>query len=119
MVSVAKETGSVVTTVNPAYTSQVDSQTGTLLGQRSGDRFTRYTGVVLQADQNAALNIMHRGSDTEITRWMKYADVRRVLLLRTVRYLASDGKTVTEALNLGWLNSKFKTEALRLEASIT
>ncbi|NET85420.1 MAG: transposase [Moorea sp. SIO1F2] len=119
LVSVAKETGSVVTTVNPAYTSQVDSQTGTLLGQRSGDRFTRYTGVVLQADQNAALNIMHRGSDTEITRWMKYADVRRVLLLRTVRYLASDGKTVTEALNLGWLNSKFKTEALRLEASIT
>lgn len=113
---IALETGSTVSVVNPAYTSQMCSLTGTLLGQREENRFTCYTGVVIQADKNAALNILHRGSDSEITRWMKYAQVRTILLTRTVRYLASIGKTVTEALNLGWLNPKFKAEANRLEA---
>lgn len=47
---------------------------------------------------------------------MKYAEVRKILILRTVRYLASIGKSVTEVLELGWLNSNFKAEALRLEA---
>lgn len=112
---VSKETGSILSAINPAYTSQMCSQTGTLLGSRNGDRFTCYTGVVVQADQNAARNILHRGSDDEITRWMKYAEVRKVLIKRTVRYLASIGKTVTEALNLGWLISKFKAEALSFE----
>lgn len=46
---------------------------------------------------------------------MKYAEVRRMLILRTVRYLASIGKTVTEALSLDWLSSKFRLEALSLE----
>jgi IS605 OrfB family transposase len=113
---ISLETGSTLSVVNPAYTSQMCSQTGTLLGQRNGDRFTCYTGVVIQADKNAAMNILHRGSDGEITRWMKYAEVRKVLILRTVRYLASIGKTVTEALELGWLSSKFKAESLRIEA---
>lgn len=113
--SVAKETGSVVKTINPAYTSQVDSQTGTLLGSRNGDCFTSFSGVVYQADWNAAMNILHRGSDSEVTRWMKYAEVRKVLILRTVRYLASLGQTVTEALDRGWLIPKFKAEALSLE----
>ena len=114
--SVAKETGSIVKTVNPAYTSQVDSRNGTLLGQRRGDCFISFTGVVLQADWNAAMNILHRGTDAEINRWMKYAEVRKVLLLRTIRFLASVNKTVTEALDEGWLSSKFKVEALKLEA---
>ncbi|MFP5271699.1 hypothetical protein [Coleofasciculus sp.] len=61
------------------------------------------------------MNILHRGGDREITLWMKYAEVRTILLMRTVRYLASIGKSVTEALDLGWLNLKFKAEALRLE----
>jgi len=112
---ISKETGSTLSVVNPAYTSQMCSQTGTLLGQRNGNSFIRFTGDVIQADKNAAMNILQRGSDREITRWMKYAEVRRVLILRTVRYLASIGKTVTEALNLGWLNSKFRAEALSLE----
>lgn len=116
---IAKETGSTVITVNPAYTSQVDSQTGTLLGQRNGDRFIRFTGVVLQADENAALNILHRGSDTEVTRWMKYVKVRQVLIQRTVRYLASIGTSVIDALNKGWLSSKFRTEALECEAQLS
>jgi IS605 OrfB family transposase len=113
---ISRETGSTLSVVNPAYTSQIDALTGTLLGQREGDRFIRFTGDVIQADINAAKNILHRGSDREITRWMKYAEVRKVLIRRTVRYLVSIGKTVTIALSLGWLSSKFKAEALRLEA---
>lgn len=113
---IAKETGSIVKTVNPAYTSQLDSKTKTLLGQRSGDRFISITGDVYQSDKNAATNILDRGSDNEITRYQRSEEVRTILLIRTVRYLASIGRSVTEALDLGWLNSKFKGEALRLEA---
>jgi len=116
---ISKETGSTLSVVNPAYTSQMCSQSGTLLGQRNGDRFICYTGVVKQADENAAQNILHRGSDGEITRYQKYAEVRKTLILRTVRYLVSIGTTVAEALNLGWLNSKFRAEALSCEAEIS
>ena len=109
-------TGSTVKTVNAAYTSQTDYLTGTLLGSRNGNCFTRYTGEVLQSDYNAANNILARGTDSEITRYMKYRDVRRVLLHRTVRYLHSIGYSVTYALNKGWLSSKFKTEAIAVES---
>jgi hypothetical protein len=112
---ISRETGSTLSVVNPAYTSQMCSQTGTLLGKRDGDGFTAYTGVVIQSDKNAALNILYRGSDSEINRWMKYAEVRKVLLLPTVRYLTSIGKSVTEAWDLGWINPKFKAEVFRLE----
>ena len=113
---IGKLTGSTVKTVNAAYTSQVDCLTGTLLGGRRGDRFTRYTGEVLQSDYNAANVILARGTDPEITRYMKYRDVRRVLLHRTVRYLHSIGYSVTEALNNGWLSSKFKFLAQAVES---
>jgi IS605 OrfB family transposase len=116
---ISKETGSTLSVVNPAYTSQMCSLSRTLLGSRSGDRFTCYTGVVIQADRNAAMNILHRGSDSELHRYLKYAEVRKILIERTVRYLASIGKTVTEALDLGWLISKFKAEALSEEAKIS
>ena len=116
---ISKETGSTLSLVNPAYTSQMCSFSRTLLGSRNGDRFTCYTGVVIQADENAAMNILHRGSDDELHRYMKYAEVRKVLISRTVRYLASIGKTVTEALDFGWLISKFKAEALGFEADLS
>jgi len=112
---ISRETGSTLSVVNPAYTSQMCSQTGTLLGKPDGDVFTAYIGVVIQSDNNAALNILYRSSDSEINRWMKYAEVRKVLLLPTVRYLTSIGKSVTEAWDLGWINPKFKAEVLRLE----
>ncbi|WP_293041155.1 zinc ribbon domain-containing protein [Moorena sp. SIO1F2] len=80
-------TGSVVTEVQPSYTSQVDSVTGTLLGERNGDNFTRFNGVVLQADYNAAKNILNRGTDKEITRYMSKTEVQAVLLRRTARFL--------------------------------
>ena len=111
---VAQDTGSVVTEVNCAYTSQVDSLTGTLLGVRNGDCFTRYTGDVLQADKNAATNILHRGTDALITRFMKSDKVRAVLLGRTLRKLDSIGVSVEYALDIGWLLPKFKTEILKL-----
>ncbi|MFZ2726703.1 MAG: hypothetical protein WAX77_10665 [Methylococcaceae bacterium] len=44
LVEIAQRTGSVLKIVNPAYTSQVDYLTGTLLGTRKGDCFIRYTG---------------------------------------------------------------------------
>jgi IS605 OrfB family transposase len=113
---IAKETGSTLSVVNPAYTSQVDSQTGTLLGSRLGDRFIRYTGDVIQADLNAALNICVRGQDNKITRYMSASEVETELLARTVRYLTSLGISVNSALELGWLLPKFKAKALKLEA---
>jgi hypothetical protein len=47
---------------------------------------------------------------------MKSDEVKVVLLNRTVRYLHSIGKTVSESLNLGWLNPKFEKLALQLES---
>jgi IS605 OrfB family transposase len=113
---IASLTGSTVTTVNASYTSQIDHLTGTLLGSRKGDRFYRYNGDVLQSDYNASVNVLHRGTDEEITRYMKYRDVRLVLLHRTVRYLHSNGYSVAEALKLGWLSTKFEKEALTVES---
>ena len=106
-------------TVNCAYTSQVDSITGTLLGVRNGDCFTRYTGDVLQADLNAATNILRRGTDAEISRFMKSDKVRAVLLERTLRFLDSIGVSVEYALDFGWLQPKFKTEILFLRTKIS
>ena len=53
--------------VNPAYTSQIDSRTGLLQGKRRWDRFYGLDGVVLDADTNAARNILARLYDDEIT----------------------------------------------------
>ncbi|NEO48469.1 MAG: transposase [Moorea sp. SIO4A3] len=102
----ANWTGSVVTEVQPSYTSQVDSVTGTLLGKRSGDSFTRFDGVVLQADHNAAKNILARGTDFEISRYMNKTEVQAVLLRRTARFLKGMGLSLADAVELGWLDSK-------------
>ncbi|MEC4815161.1 MAG: zinc ribbon domain-containing protein [Scytonema sp. PMC 1069.18] len=110
------ETGSTMSVVNPAYTSQVDSQTGTLLGQRDGDRFIRFTGDVIQADWNAAINIRERGQDNQITRYIRFREVEAILVGRTVQYLHSSGYSVADALELGWLPSKFKNTALEYES---
>ncbi|NEP47385.1 MAG: transposase [Moorea sp. SIO3C2] len=107
-------TGSVVTEVQPSYTSQVDSVTGTLLGKRSGDSFTRFNGVVLQADHNAAKNILVRGTDKEISRYMNKTEVQAVLLRRTARFLKGMGLSLADAVELGWLDSKHsKTRAFK------
>ncbi|WP_202895728.1 transposase [Iningainema tapete] len=113
---ISLETGSTISVVNPAYTSQLDSLTGTLLGCRKGDLFIRYTGDVIQADWNAAINVRVRGQDNQITRYMRSSEVEAILVGRTVQYLHSIGYSVAAALLLGWLPSKFKTTALKYES---
>jgi len=102
----ANWTGSVVTEVQPSYTSQVDSRNGTLLGKRTGDNFTGFDGVVLQADYNAAKNVLARGTDKGITRYMNKTEVQAVLLRRTARFLKGMGLSLLDAVELGWLDCK-------------
>ncbi|AOY83671.2 zinc ribbon domain-containing protein [Moorena producens JHB] len=102
----ANWTGSVITEIQPSYTSQVDSVTGTLLGVRCGDTFTRFNGVVLQADHNAAQNILDRGTDKEISRFMTREEVQAVLLRRTARFLEGMELSLADAVKLGWLDPK-------------
>ena len=110
----ANWTGSVVIEVQPSYTSQVDSRNGTLLGKRTGDNFTGFDGVVLQADCNAAKNILARGTDNEITRYLNKTEVQAVLLRRTARFLKGMGLSLLDAVELGWLDCKHrKTKAFK------
>jgi IS605 OrfB family transposase len=81
--NVSRRRGSTVILVNAAYTSQVDSVDGTLSGKRSGDQFYRENGDVLQADMNAAQNVLARLYDTEICRWTPFKIVKSILLKRT------------------------------------
>ncbi|MDJ0620501.1 MAG: zinc ribbon domain-containing protein [Calothrix sp. MO_192.B10] len=114
----ANWTGSVITEVQPSYTSQVDSVTGTLLGARKGDNFIRFTGDVLQADLNAARNILVRGADKDITRFMRKEEVQAVLIRRTACFLKGLGLTLVEAVELGWLDFKhIKSKAFKKLAS--
>jgi IS605 OrfB family transposase len=93
LTEIADRTGSIIKIVNPAYTSQVDYLTGTLLGTRKGDCFIRYTGEVVQADYNAAMNILARDNDKDINRYTPYQTVKRILLQRTACF--------TEKMKLG------------------
>ena len=70
--------------VNAAYTSQVDPRTG-LLAVRRGDRLYLPGGVVMQADHAAAINILHRASDPDITLHTPYTMVRQILQERADR----------------------------------
>lgn len=83
--NVSHRRGSTVILVNPAYTSQIDSRNGGLIGRRNGDRFNCYDGVVLQADENAARNVLARLCDPEIDRWLPVKKVKAILLERTER----------------------------------
>lgn len=83
--SVTKRRSATLVIVNPAYTSQMDSRNGLLLGKRSGDSFHCYDGVVLQADVNAARNVRNRLYDSEIDRWTPYTKVKSILVERTER----------------------------------
>lgn len=74
--------------VNAAYTSQMDSANGLLEGKRVGDKFYRANGDVLQADHNAALNVLARLDDSEISRFTSYKEVRRILLARSPAQLS-------------------------------
>lgn len=53
----AENAGKTVTLVCPSYTSQRDSITGKIDGERRGCRYYSKTGLVLDSDINAAINI--------------------------------------------------------------
>jgi IS605 OrfB family transposase len=79
---VSDRRGSAVVLVNAAYTSQTDSRNGTF-GHRRGRLFYCFDGVVLDAEQNAAVNVLHRMSDPDITLWMPHTQVRQIIAVRT------------------------------------
>lgn len=86
-IAMAKEIAAVkLEGFDEAATSQTDSRYGVLLGKRKGDRFYCFDGVVLDADENAAQNILARLRDSEIGLWTPFRTVRKVLLERTERF---------------------------------
>lgn len=97
---------SSVTLVNAAYSSQVDSRNGTLLGNRCGDSFFTFDGMKLQADCNAAANLLARSSDGEITQYLRFDAVAEILIRRTASFLADMDLTLEDAVNRGWLDRK-------------
>ena len=56
----AENMGKHVCLVSPAYTSQIDSISGIKEGERRGCRFYAKSGLVYDADINAAINIARR-----------------------------------------------------------
>ena len=86
--------------VNAAYTLQMDSNTHLLEGKREADKFYCANGDVLQADFNAALNLLHRYSDQEITLYTPHKEVRRVLLARSSGATERQGARVARDQNL-------------------
>jgi hypothetical protein len=85
LTNVSERRGSVLTLVNAAYTSQV-VPCCEALGQRSGDRLhcTR-CGVVWQADHAAAINVLRRVGDPDITPHTPYRRVKRIVQERADR----------------------------------
>ena len=100
---VSRRVGCSAVSVNCAYTSQLDSRFGVLLGTRSGDKFTGFDGVVLHSDTNAADNILVRMGDSEIPRFLKHTSAKEILLERTQKFLAlleaKTGKDKPQALD--------------------
>ena len=95
--NVSQRRGSTLVLVSCAYTSQMDSRWGVLLGQRSGDSFRCFDGVVLHADQNAARNILARANAHEIRLYMPYEHVKSVLLGRTERFKKRMGLLIQDS----------------------
>ncbi|MEV0703350.1 transposase [Saccharopolyspora sp. NPDC050389] len=85
LTSVSERRGSALTLVNAAYTSQVVPCCG-VLGHRAGERLhcTR-CGVVWQADHAAAINVLHRVGDPDITPHTPHQRVKSIVQERTDR----------------------------------
>ncbi|MFI0467991.1 zinc ribbon domain-containing protein [Saccharopolyspora sp. 5N102] len=85
LASVSERRGSALTLVNAAYTSQV-APCCDALGRRSGDRLhcTR-CGVVWQADHAAAINVLHRVGDPDITQHTPHQRVKSIVQQRADR----------------------------------
>jgi len=108
--NVVKRRGSLLVLVNCAYTSQMDSRYGVLLGHRNGEKFYCFDGVVLHADQNAARNILARKDDSEIQLWTPYEKVKSILLERTEQFKKRLGLLNQGSSCSGQLLFKLSTE---------
>lgn len=77
--SVSRRRGATHVPANSAYTSQVCSLCGAF-GRRHGGKF-HCSGcrVVLDEDWNAAVNILHRKGDPEISLWTPHRKVKSIL----------------------------------------
>lgn len=84
--SVTERRCSTLVYVPAAYTSQTDSRYGALLGNRKGDLFYCFDGVVLDADHNAAQNILSRLNDPDIGLYTSYKKIREILEERTEQF---------------------------------
>lgn len=83
IVSVSRRRGSTLYHVSCAYTSQIDSRYGVLLGERKGDWFYLFDGGRIHADWNAAINIRNRLGDPEIGLYTPYKKIKKILIERT------------------------------------
>lgn len=81
---VSERRGSALVLVNAAYTSQVDPVTNAFAVRR-GDRLHCPGGVVWQVDEAAAVNILHRDGDPDITLFTPPRRVRQLLQERIDR----------------------------------
>jgi IS605 OrfB family transposase len=88
LTDVSERRGSALVMVNAAYTSQVDPSTGAL-GVRRGDRLHCPGGVVWCADHAAAINVLHRVGDPDITLHTPHSEVKRIVRERADRHRIS------------------------------
>jgi IS605 OrfB family transposase len=94
---VSKRRGSTLVLVNAAYTSQMDSRHGVLLGRRAGKKFYCYDGVVLDAEVNASLNVLARKEEPDVGRYTPYQKVKSILLERTERFKSRMGLLIQDS----------------------
>lgn len=79
--------------VNPAYGSQTCPECGFLWSlNRKGDKFKcLFCKHEASSDKVAAINYLHRSTDTEISLFVPYGRVREILMERFLRRLECDG----------------------------
>ena len=86
--------GTKLVYVNAAYTSQGDSRFNcALVGTRIGDSFIGFDEVVLDADVNAAINILARLYDKEINLYTSAEKVKEILIHRAEAVLSASVET--------------------------
>ena len=86
--------GTKLVYVNAAYTSQGDSRFNcALMGTRIGDSFIGFDEVVLDADINAAINILARLYDSEINLYTSAEKVKEILVHRAEAVLSASVET--------------------------
>lgn len=86
LTNVSQRRGSALVLVNAAYTSQVCPACGSL-GKRSGDRLhCILCRVVHQADHAAAINVLQRLGDRDITLHTPHRVVKQIVQARTDRH---------------------------------